>query len=84
MSTTNTFEGVEFFGMSYYEKYFLESESMDRQLSNALSIMFLRHLVMFLHFYTYAFANPQKGGFSGKSGVELDFLPHIYNLSYKS
>ena len=33
---------------------------MDHQLSNALSTMFLRHLVMFLHFETYALANPQK------------------------
>ena len=61
---------------------FLESESMDHQLSNALSTMSLRHLVMFLHFETYAFAYPQKKGFSGKSGVELDFLPHIYTYKY--
>ncbi len=39
---------------------FLGSESMEHQLSNALSTMFLRHLVMFLHFETYALANPQK------------------------
>ena len=41
---------------------FLGSESMEHQLSNALSTMFLRHLVMFLHFETYALANPQKSG----------------------
>ena len=58
---------------------FLESESMDHQFSNALSTMFLRHLVMFLHFETYALANPQKASFCRKSGCELDFLPHIYN-----
>ena len=57
---------------------FLGSESMDHQLLNALSTMFLRHLVMFLHFETYALANPQKAGVLPKSGVELDFLPHIY------
>ena len=51
---------------------------MDHQLSNALSTMSPRHLVMFLHFETYALTNPQKPGLSGKSGVELDFLPHIY------
>ena len=51
---------------------------MDYQLSNALSTMSLRHLFMFLHFETYAFANPQKAGFCRKSGVELDFLLHIY------
>ena len=56
----------------------LGSESMDHQLLNALSTMFLRHLVMFLHFETYAFSNPQKAWLSGRSGVELDFLPHIY------
>ena len=57
---------------------FLESESMDHQLSNALSTVSLRHLVMFRHFETYALENPQKPVLSGKSGVELDFLPHIY------
>ena len=56
---------------------FLGSKSMDHQLSNALAIMFLRHLVMFLHFETYALANPQKTYLSDRSGVELDFLPHI-------
>ena len=56
---------------------FLGFESMDHQLSNALSTMFLRHLVMFLHFETYAFANPQKPLVYRKSGCELDFLPHI-------
>ena len=64
--------------MSSGDKYFLGSESMDHQLSNALSTMFLRHLVMFLHFETYALANPQKAWFSPKSGPQLDFLPHIY------
>ena len=58
----------------------LGSKSMDHQLSNALSTMFLRHLVMLLHFETYAIANPQKEGLSGKSGPQLDFLPHIYVL----
>ena len=57
---------------------FLGSESMDHQLSNALSTMFLRHLVMFLHFETYALANPQKAGLCPKSGPQLDFLSHIY------
>ena len=78
MSTTNAFEYVEFFGMSSYDKYFEGSESMDHQLSNALSTMFLRHLVMFVHFEIYALANAQKDGFSGKSGCQLGFLPHMY------
>ena len=60
MSTSNTFKDVEFFGMSSYGKYFLGSESMDHQLSNALSTMFLRHLVIFLQFETYAVANSKK------------------------
>ena len=46
--------------MSSYAKFFLGSESMDHQLSNALSTMFLRHLVMFLHFDAYAFESAQK------------------------
>ena len=33
---------------------------------------------MFLHFETHAFANPQKAEFPGRSGAQLDFLPHIY------
>ena len=57
---------------------FLGSESMDHQLLNALSTMFLRHLVMFLHFETYALANPQKAVLSGNSGPQLDFLPQLY------
>ena len=80
MSTTNIFKEVEFFGISSYGKYFSRSESMDHQLSNALSTMFLRHLVMFLHFETYAHANPQKAVVPPKSGVELDFLPHIFSM----
>ena len=59
---------------------FLGSESMEHQLSNALSTMFLRHLVLFLHFETYALPNPQKKYFSGGSGVQLDFLPHIETI----
>ena len=59
---------------------FLGSESMDRHLSNALSTMFLWHLVMFLHFESYAFSNAQKAVLPGGSGVELDFLPHIYTI----
>ena len=39
---------------------FLGFKNMDHQLSNALSTMFLRRLVMFLHFETYAFVNSQK------------------------
>ena len=50
---------------------------MDPQFSNALLTMSLRRLVMFLHFETYALANPRKQGFCRKSGCELDFLPHI-------
>ena len=42
---------------------------MDHQLSNALSTMFLRRLVMFLHFETYVFENPQ-------NPLSTDF--HIY------
>ena len=57
---------------------FLGSESMEHQLSNALSTMFLRHLVLFLHFETYALPNRQKKAFSGGSWPQLDFLPHIY------
>ena len=63
--------------MSFCSKYFLESKSMEHQLSNALSTMFLRHLVMFLHFETYALANPQKYPLPPISGPQLDFLPHI-------
>ena len=40
--------------------------------------MFLRHLVTFLHFETYAFSNPQKAVLPGGSGPQLDFLPHMY------
>ena len=57
---------------------FLGSESMEHQLSNALSTMFLRHLVTFLHFEIYAFSNPQKAVLPGGSGPQLDFLPHMY------
>ena len=57
---------------------FLGSKSMDHQLSNALSTMFLRHLVMFLHFEIYALVNPQKRRFCRRSGVQLGFLPHLY------
>ena len=58
---------------------FSELKNMNHQLSNAPSTMFLRHLVMFLHFETYALANPQKAAEFPKSGCQLDFLPHIYN-----
>ena len=57
---------------------FLGFESMDHKLSNALSTMFLRNLVIFLHFETYAVANFKKYSLSRKSGCQLDFLPHIY------
>ena len=56
---------------------FLGIENMNHQLSNALSTMFLRRLVMFLHFDIYAVANPQKKRFSPKSVPQLDFLHHI-------
>ena len=62
---------------------FLRSKSMDQELSNAPSTMFLRHLVMFLHFETYALANPQKAWEPPKSGCELDFLPHILRILKK-
>ena len=61
-------------GWVLMKNIFLVSESMEHQLSNALSTMFLRHLVTFLHFETYALANPQKAWFSGGSGPQLDFL----------
>ena len=51
---------------------------MDPQLSNALSTMFLRHLVMFAHFETYALKNRQKAGSCHYWVYQLDFLPHIY------
>ena len=56
----------------------LGSESMDHQLFNAPSTMFLWHLGMFLHFETYALENPQKAYFSGGSEPQFDFLPQIY------
>ena len=62
---------------------FSELKNMNHQLSNALSTMFLRHLVIFLHFETYALANPQKAGLCPKSGCELDFLPHIHDMRSK-
>ena len=39
---------------------FSKFKNMNDQLSNVPSIMFLRCLVMFLHFDTYAFENAQK------------------------
>ena len=39
---------------------FSELKNMNHQFSNALSTMFLRCLVMFLHFDTYAFESAQK------------------------
>ena len=39
---------------------FSKFKNMNDQLSNAPSTMFLRCLVMFLHFYTYAFESAQK------------------------
>ena len=39
---------------------FSKFKNMNDQLSNAPSTMFLRCLVMFLHFDTYAFENAQK------------------------
>ena len=39
---------------------FSKFKNMNHQLSNALSTMFLRCLVMFLHFDTYAFESAQK------------------------
>ena len=59
---------------------FLGSKSMDQELSNAPPTMFLRHLVMFLHFEIYVLVNPQKAWFSHRFGHQLDFLPHIYDL----
>ena len=57
---------------------FLNFKNMNHQLSNALSAMFLRRLVIFLYFRTCVFDNSQKNAFSGGSGPQLDFLPHIY------
>ena len=39
---------------------FSEFKNMNHQLSNAPSTMFLRRLVMFLHFDAYAFESAQK------------------------
>ena len=50
---------------------------MDHQFSKALSTMFLRRLVMFLHFETYVFENPQKPDPCRFPIYQLDFLPHI-------
>ena len=81
MKTTNVFEYVEFFGMSSYDKHFVGIwKYMDLQLFNAPLTMFLWHLVMFLHFETYALANPQKAYFSGGSGCQFDLLPHISRI----
>ena len=51
---------------------------MDHQLSNALSTMFLRRLVKFLHFDTYVLQNPQKKASSQYWVYQLSFFPHIY------
>ena len=61
---------------------FLELKNMNHQLSNALSTMLLRRLDMLLHFETYVFKNTQKPASSPISGVELDFLPHIYLTNF--
>ena len=50
---------------------------------NALSTMFLRLLVMFLHFKRYTFVNPPNPRFSRKSRYQLDFFPHIHNFIKK-
>ena len=39
---------------------FLKLKNMNHQLSNALSMMLIRRLDIFLHFETYVFENPQK------------------------
>ena len=56
---------------------FSELKKVNYQLSNALSTMFLRRLDIFLHFETYVFQNPQKGGSTDFHIYQLDFLPHI-------
>ena len=57
---------------------FSELKKVNYQLSNALSTMLLRRLDIFLHFETYVFQNPQKGGSTDFHICQLDFLPHIY------
>ena len=64
--------------MSSYDRYFLGFKNMDHTLSNALSTMSLRRLVMFLHFETYVLENPQNQALCDLPIYQLDFLPHIY------
>ena len=54
---------------------------MDPQLSNALSTMSIRRLVMLLHFETHVLENPQKEVSSDFHIYELDFLPHCIYLN---
>ena len=56
---------------------FLGFKNMDHQLSNALSTMFLRRLVMFLHFDTYMLEYPQKEVSCLNEVYQLSFFPHI-------
>ena len=56
---------------------FLGFKNMDHQLSNALSAMFLRRLVMFLHFDTYVLQNPRKEASCLNEVYQLSFFPHI-------
>ena len=58
--------------------FFSKFKNMNDQLPNALSTMFLRRLVIFLHFETYALENLQKLLTIPDPGGQLSFLPHIY------
>ena len=59
---------------------FSKFKNMNHQLSNALSTMFLRRLVIFIHFEAYGFENPQNPGSCYFPIYQLSFLPHIYKL----
>ena len=77
MGIMGTFHHAQFLTMSSYDQYFLGTQKVNYQLSNALSTMFLRRLDIFLHFETYVFQNPQKASSTDFHIYQLGFLPHI-------
>ena len=70
-------------GWVFMTNIFWRFKNMDhQQLSNAISTMFLRCLVMFLHFETYAFPNPQKTPpYVGNPGLNLTSCLIYYILT---
>ena len=58
---------------------FLVFKNMDHQLSNALSTVFLRRLVILLNFETDVFENPQKTLARIFPLSQLSFLPQIFS-----